>query len=306
MCSMAASELPGYPGLDIDNPPGSFLYGLYTVPPVLGATRETYAQLQDHMLMPTILKRMETVLTQSMKDGDAKTAYETLRVYKLLHDKDRYMSGGARDVRNWVLKDWEQADSAAAFGGRASMVGHVTALFSGERPVQSASLPNEALVRAVQEFLNSNTSTQRVYERAKAAMLPEAPQEFTLVRAVGPQAGTVFSRAGGLPLEKGVPGLFTYDGYHELFNKRLPEFVGQALDDDAWVMGRAGAGLARTGDKKARAAGRGRTQAAERSLARRHPPPVPDASTPGTGNPSSSRCARSAAATPPAPAWAST
>jgi type VI secretion system protein ImpL len=247
----AASELPGYPGLDIDHPPGAFLYGLYAAPPVLGATHETYAQLQDHMLMPSILKRMETVLTQSVKDGDAKAAYETLRVYKLLHDRDRYMSGGARDVRNWVLKDWESADSAAAFGGRASMVGHVTALFSGERPAQSASLPNEPLVRAVQEFLNSNTSSQRVYERAKASMLPEAPQEFTLVRAVGPQAGTVFSRAGGLPLEKGVPGLFTYDGYHELFNKRLPEFVGQALDDDAWVMGRAGAGLARTGDKKA-------------------------------------------------------
>jgi type VI secretion system protein ImpL len=248
-----ASELPGYPGLDIANPPGGFLYGLYTVPPVLDATRETYAQLQDHMLMPSILKRMEAVLTQSVKDGDAKTAYETLRVYKLLHDPGRYMSGGARDVRNWVLNDWEAADSAAAFGGRASMVGHVTALFSGERPAQSASLPNEALVRTVQEFLNSNTSTQRVYERAKSAMLPEAPQEFTLVRAVGPQAGTVFSRAGGLPLEKGVPGLFTYDGYHELFNKRLPEFVGQALDDDAWVMGRASEGFVRGGEKKAAA-----------------------------------------------------
>ncbi|MDH6168958.1 type VI secretion system protein ImpL [Variovorax boronicumulans] len=237
-----ARELPGYSGLDIDNPPGSFLYGLYSVPPVLAATGETYARLQDHTLLPTILQRMEAVLAQSMKDGDAKTAYETLRVYKLLHDKDRYLKGGARDVRNWVLKDWERADTAAAFDGRASMVGHATALFSGERPVQSASLPNEVLVRAVQDFLNSNTSTQRVYERAKAAMLQEAPQEFTLVRAVGPQAGTVFSRAGGLPLEKGVPGLFTYDGYHDLFSKRLPEFVGQAIDDDGWVMGRNATG----------------------------------------------------------------
>lgn len=233
-----ARELPGYPGLDIDNPHGSFLYGLYSVPPVLHVTGETYAQLQDHTLLPTVVRRMESVLMQSMKDGDAKTAYETLRVYKLLHDKERYLKGGARDVRNWVLKDWERADSAAAFGGRASMVGHVTGLFSGERLVQSAVLPNDALVRSVQDFLNSNTSTQRVYERAKAAMLPEAPQEFTLVRAVGPQAGTVFSRVGGLPLEKGVPGLFTYDGYHEVFNKRLPEFLGRALDDDAWVMGR--------------------------------------------------------------------
>jgi type VI secretion system protein ImpL len=236
-----ARELPGYAGLDVDRPPGSFLYGLYSVPPVLAASAETYAQLQDHTLLPPILQRMEAVLGQSVKDRDAKTAYETLRVYKLLHERTRYMNGGARDVRDWVLKDWETTESAAAFGGRASMIGHVEALFSGARPVQSASLPNEALVRDVQSFLNGNTSTQRVYERAKAAMMPQAPQDFTLVRAVGPQAGTVFSRTDGQPLEKGVPGLFTYDGYHELFNKRLPEFVGRALEDDGWVMGRGSA-----------------------------------------------------------------
>lgn len=245
-----ARELPGHPGLDVDNPPLSHLYGLYSVPPVLEASSQTYAQLQDHMLVPAILQRMEAVLAQSVRDQDAKSAYETLRVYKLLHDKERFMSGGARDVRDWVLKDWETTESAAAFGGRASMVGHVQALFSGQRPVQSASLPNEALVRQVQSFLNSNTSTQRVYERAKAAMRQQAPEEFTLVRAVGPQAGTVFSRVDGQPLEKGVPGMFTYDGYHALFSKRLPEFVARALGDDAWVMGQGHAAFALDGLKK--------------------------------------------------------
>ncbi|MEJ8810703.1 type VI secretion system membrane subunit TssM [Variovorax ureilyticus] len=241
----AARELPGYSGLDVYDPPGSFLYGLYSAPPVLDAASDTYAQLQDHTLLPAILRRMEAVLAQSVRDDDPKLAYETLRVYKLLHDRERYTSGGARDVRDWVLRDWENTGSAADFGGRASMVGHVQALFSGKRPVQSASLPNEALVHRVQEFLNANTSTQRVYERAKAVMAPQAPQEFTLIRAVGPQAGTVFSRVEGLPLEKGVPGLFTYDGYHDLFSKRLPEFVGRALEDDAWVMGRGGAGASK-------------------------------------------------------------
>ncbi|MES2530189.1 MAG: ImcF-related family protein, partial [Pseudomonadota bacterium] len=241
----ATRELPGYATLDVDNPPRSFLYGLYAVPPVLDAARQTYAQVQDQTLLPFILARMEAVLAQSVQAQDANTAYATLRVYKLLHDRAHYMQdGGARDVRNWVLKDWETTDSASAFGGRASMIDHVQALFSGERTVQAATLPNEALVREVQSFLNSQTSTQRVYERAKAAMQQEAPQEFTLVRAVGPQAGTVFSRTEGQPLEKGVPGLFTYDGYHGLFNKRLPEFVGLALEDDAWVMGRMGAGTA--------------------------------------------------------------
>ncbi|MDH6594211.1 type VI secretion system protein ImpL [Variovorax sp. TBS-050B] len=250
----SARELPTYPGVDLDAPPASFRYGLNSIPPVLEASAHTYAHLQDRMLLPSILQRMEAVLAQSVKDRDAKSAYETLRVYKLLHDRTRFaQEGGAMDVKTWVLKDWELTGSAAAFGGRASMVGHVDALFSGARVVQSPSLPNEALVREVQAFLDSNTSTQRVYERAKAAMRHQAPQEFTLIRAVGPQAGTVFSRAGGLPLEKGVPGLFTYDGYHELFNKRLPEFVGRALEDDAWVMGRDLGGSAAMGGRTRKA-----------------------------------------------------
>ncbi|CAN5703178.1 hypothetical protein BH10PSE18_BH10PSE18_47720 [soil metagenome] len=239
----ATRELPTHPSLDIDSPPARFLFGLYAAPPLLIVSRTTYAQVQDQVLLPFILARMEAVLAQSMRDRDATTAYAALRAYKLLHDPVHYMQdGGARDVRDWVLRDWETTDSAAVFGGRASMVGHVQALFSGERAVQAASLPNDALVRDVQDFLNGSTSTQRVYERAKAAMRLEAPQEFTLVRAVGPQAGTVFSRTDGQPLEKGVPGLFTYDGYHGLFNQRLPEFVAAALEDDAWVMGRAAQG----------------------------------------------------------------
>ncbi|HWV05564.1 type VI secretion system membrane subunit TssM [Ralstonia sp.] len=102
---------------------------------------------------------------------------------------------------------------------------------------------NEELIRSARDFLDGNTSTERLYDRAKAAMMEAAPQDFTLVRAIGPQAGTVFSRASGEPLERGIPGLFTYDGYHKLFNARLPGFVSQAQAIDAWVMGRAGAGV---------------------------------------------------------------
>src|SRR5262249_52386832 len=40
-------------------------------------------------------------------------------------------------------------------------------------------------------------------------------------------------------LSRGVPGLFTFDGYRNLFDKRLHEFVDAARDDDAWVMGRS-------------------------------------------------------------------
>ncbi len=61
---------------------------------------------------------------------------------------------------------------------------------------------------------------------------------FTLVRAVGADAGTVFVRSNGAPLDRGVPGIFTREGYRELFDKRLPEFVAAATANDGWVMGR--------------------------------------------------------------------
>ncbi len=234
-----AYDLPDYPGLDLANPPSTYQYGLYSAPPVVDASGKLYARLEDELLLPLVLGRMEDELSRSLREQDARAAYAALRAYKLLHDPQRYMRGGAAEVRAWVLKDWETRESAAVFGGRAAMVGHVERLFSGARLVQSPSLPKEVLVREVQAFLGSSTSSQRVYERAKSAMALEAPAEFTLVRAVGPQVGTVFARAEGEPLESGIPGLFTYDGYHGVFDKRLTEFVARAQQDDAWVMGRS-------------------------------------------------------------------
>lgn len=119
------------------------------------------------------------------------------------------------------------------------MIDHVQQLFSGERVVQSPLIRNDALVQQTRAFLDGSNATDRLYQRAKAAMLKEAPDEFTLLRAVGPQAGTVFTRASDAPLSRGVSGLFTFDGYRNLFDKRLPEFIQIARDDDAWVMGRS-------------------------------------------------------------------
>ncbi len=39
-------------------------------------------------------------------------------------------------------------------------------------------------------------------------------------------------------LEQGVPGLYTYDGYHKVFARRLAHFLVKAQPADAWIMGR--------------------------------------------------------------------
>ncbi|WP_175771301.1 type VI secretion system membrane subunit TssM [Burkholderia ambifaria] len=231
-----ARYLPTFPGLDLSDPDSAWRYGLYTPADIATESHRTYDALEDNLLLPQIVHRLEDVMSGAIASKDSKAAYDALRVYLMLYDKAKF---NAADVKAWVLDDWAKTDSAAAFGGRASMIDHVQQLFSGERVVQSPVIRNDALVQQARAFLEGSNATDRLYQRAKAAMLKEAPDEFTLLRAVGPQAGTVFTRASDAPLSRGVSGLFTFDGYRNLFDKRLPEFVQIARDDDAWVMGRS-------------------------------------------------------------------
>ncbi|MDR8783716.1 hypothetical protein FEP82_01663 [Burkholderia multivorans] len=231
-----ARNLPAFSGLDLSDPDSAWRYGLYTPTDIAAESRRTYDVLEDNLLLPQIVHRLEDVMSGAIANKDAKAAYDALRIYLMLYDKAKFNAG---DVKAWVLDDWAKNDSAAAFGGRASMIEHVQQLFSGERVVQSSLIRNDALVRQTRAFLDGSNATDRLYQRAKAAMLMEAPDEFTLLRAVGPQAGTVFTRASDAPLSRGVSGLFTFDGYRNLFDKRLREFVQLARDDDAWVMGRS-------------------------------------------------------------------
>lgn len=245
-----AQALPSHGGLDLSDPSSSFLYGLYVADPIAAQSEEVYGQLMDRLVLPVVIERMEQVMREAVDEGDAKRAYETLRAYLMLHDAQRYTESddGAQAVRQWVTQDWQDVREpvkaagaqglAQRFNNSTAMVGHLEWLFSGKRVVQSASGRNEGLVAQVRAFLDKNSSSERLYERAKSSLMEQAPQGFSLVRALGPQAGTLFSRASGETLESGVPGLFTYDGYHDVFAKRLPDMLAAAQRDDAWVMGR--------------------------------------------------------------------
>ncbi|MBZ5788943.1 type VI secretion system membrane subunit TssM [Burkholderia contaminans] len=217
------------------DPDIAFRFGADRLEMIESDSRRVYETLSGQVVLPQIVGRMEDVIASAAATGDAKAAYDALRVYLMLYDGTRF---NANDVRMWVLDDWARHDSAAMFGGRAAMIGHVGRLFSEGHVVRSPLSRNEGLVRKARAFLDGSNPTDRLYQRAKAAMLKDAPDEFSLLHVVGPQAGVVFTRASGAPLSGGVPGIFTLEGYQAVFSKRLPEFLQVASEDDAWVMGR--------------------------------------------------------------------
>ncbi|MBV8914781.1 MAG: type VI secretion system membrane subunit TssM, partial [Acetobacteraceae bacterium] len=53
----------------------------------------------------------------------------------------------------------------------------------------------------------------------------------------GPAAGRVFAYKSGRPLDAGVPGIYTWTGYHQVFQTLLP-LVTQDIAEDSWVLGR--------------------------------------------------------------------
>ena len=146
------------------------------------------------------MPRIESVLRQATVDRDPKRTYDTLRVYLMFHEKDKF---NAPDIWHWVQDDWAKGGGAEASNGRVALLGQLESLLDGSRTVQASAPRNEELIRSARAFLDGNTSTERLCDRAEAAMAAEAPQDFTLVRAVGPQAGTLFVRASGEPIANG-------------------------------------------------------------------------------------------------------
>lgn len=237
----AAHALPVLRGLDPDAPDSTYRYGLFTGPAIVIESARTYETLAEHMLLPHVMRRLEHAIRQGIARNDPKATYSALRIYLMLSDPAKF---SASEVHAWLENDSTDAEGAATPDGYPGLAAHVAQLFSGKRLTQTPPPRDDALIERARDYLDGGSAVQRLYERAKAAMQREAPDDFTLLRAIGPQAGLLFTRASGASLGRGVPGLYTFDGYRHLFDKQLPEFVRAAREDDAWVIGQARAGSA--------------------------------------------------------------
>ena len=68
--------------------------------------------------------------------------------------------------------------------------------------------------------------------------------DFTIVEKAGPKAMLVFERQSRQPLTKGVPGLYTKDGYYKHFTRRVETRALQLAEEETWVLGAPRSALA--------------------------------------------------------------
>ena len=232
--------LPVLPALDATrsladadrSTPRKLGFGLYQGPKLDSAARASYERMLIDAVLPRIGLRVEEQLRQASTASESQ--YEGLKTYLMLHDPTHFDAD--------ALKSYFEADWDAQFGRSmtpddlAELKQHLNTLLAQGAAVSP--LPEDkALVEFHRARLATITLPQRIYNRMRHQGLGNDFPEFTVLRAGGNNAPLVFTRASGEPLSKGVPGLFSYDGYHRGFQKEVSRVAAQLADEQSWVLG---------------------------------------------------------------------
>lgn len=232
-----ATHLGDTPDFPRDDPNLSYRYGLYQGGKVGVAAGVAYEQLLKDGLLPIVVRRLEAQLKQPPVDH-LEYLYEALKSYLMLHNAEQY---NPDHLKRWVSLDARRnllpdADSSSL----ESMDHHLAVLFNKDQALSSPFPINEQLIAEVRGKLATLTPAQRVYSRLKSRLETVDLPEFNLLDVAGPQAGNVFARRSRLPLNRGVSGLFTFQGYWDVFDKEVGKVAMEMGDDEGWVMGLPG------------------------------------------------------------------
>ncbi|MGR3620846.1 type VI secretion system membrane subunit TssM [Pseudophaeobacter sp.] len=229
-------DMPGNPVLADPAPDRAMTYGLYQGAVIGTQTAQTYRGALNQRLLPRLLVRLEEQISANVNNTDV--LYEALKIYLMLG-----LQGPMNPdlVKEWMRLDWELVayPGAARADLRGDLMDHLSALLS--QPMEEIAL-NGPLVQQAQDILSEMPLAQRVYNGIVNSNQATSLPKWRLTEIGGPSVKRVLVRSSGKALNDGVEGIFTYDGFNNVF---LPEAVSvsQRVQNEAWVLGeRAGEG----------------------------------------------------------------
>ena len=212
--------------------PWSYGFGLYQGGKLDAASNQAY----HRMLVDAMLPRLALGIEEQLKNGadNPELQYEALKAYVMLYDPAHF---DAKALKDYVLVDWAlNLPRAVTTEQRAALATHLDALLA-EGPAVSPIAEDKTLVAQTRSRLVAVPLAERIYRRLKRQGVGSDIPEFTIAKAAGAGAPLAFVRASGLPLTKGVPGLFTYDGYHKGLQRELERVSKQLAEEEPWVLG---------------------------------------------------------------------
>jgi len=215
--------------------PLSVTFGLYQGQKLSAAAIDAYYRGLDALLLPRLLARLESQMRAHLDKADF--LYEALKTYLIL---GRQGPLDKATVLNWMHADFDAAlageDNAA---DHDALIGHIEALM--QRPLAVAVPLDGPLVAQVRAILTKEPLAEYSYNRMLRSPRVRSIPEWTVADAGGPASGRVFQLRSGKPIQSGVPGIFTWTGYHTTFLPLLPT-VTEDINEDRWVLGQTDQG----------------------------------------------------------------
>ena len=225
----AVADLPG--GHDQRNQGRSYLSGLgLNQVHKLGSAADTvYQRLLREAFFPRIQQQLEGQLRRG-NINNPDYLIDALGTYLMLGNDAKYDD---QAVKRWVETDWKNAlPGDVSDGQRQRLHGHLQALLA--EPERLTVQRDDLLVQHTQELLRNVEWHQRVYSRIKEAAQALTLPEFTISGTGGAEATSVLTRRGNEPFNRGIPPLYTYDGYHEYFLTAADSTI-ETLAKEGWI-----------------------------------------------------------------------
>lgn len=212
-----------YPADDI---PWALRFGLYQGDELRALAEANYQkQLKEHFL-PLIKTSLERRML-SEEANNTEVLYQLLRVYLMLGETDK--------ANIDIINPWVKVDLANRFplDIQQQLTQHLDALFKLTLPAQPM---DEALINEVRQILTAIPIAQQVYMRIKADALQNHEYDFVLTKQLSGAAERVFATDKGALDTSVIPGLFTYQGFHQVFLNESKDIAKQTVEQ-RWVLG---------------------------------------------------------------------
>ena len=231
LAALEATRSLAAAGTEGQSVPLSMGFGLYQGHKLDSAARTAY----ERMLVDAVLPRLALRVEEQLRASDQpESLYEALKAYLMMYEPAHFEPAA---LKLHIESDWEaRLGREITVEQRDALGRHLQALLAAGAAVSP--LPQDkVLIESTRTRLASVPLPQRVYSRLRLRGLAASFPEVSAVSAGGPNVQLVFVRGSGLPLTRGVPGLFTYDGYHKGFQSVVGEAARTLAEEQTWVLG---------------------------------------------------------------------
>ena len=208
-------------------------FGLYQGKKLKAGARPLYHHLLSRYFVPVLKTSIEHWL-KTVDINDMELSYEILKAYIMMHENEHFER---EEFIDFIEAMWgSDYPAGTLIDERSALARHLNAAIDFDMIVPVTPI-DITLVHSTRSRLTQYTNSQRFYHRILRTLKDTQLPEFSVSSESGVQGAQVFAFKSGRALSYGVPALYTYRGYHELFKPGLDHMLSLINKDDSWVLG---------------------------------------------------------------------